>query len=155
MPYSFVYSWDFRRFVQKVTKHIQLGTRLLGMIAFLADAEAAMQYAVLRLLGKNTSVYTWSGFHFGERAGNSLFTWNGAEAGRFDGLEIYGADGTYVGELRGGRLLTHQGKNLKRRSSFIPACGRSFKQNSQQVEGPPLPVGFRDFPPPDRFSAAR
>jgi sporulation protein YlmC with PRC-barrel domain len=103
-----------------------------------------------RLVGLSTPLHTWRGIYFGEREGISLFTVHGIEVGRFYGNEVYGADGGYLGELKDGKLITHQAKQSKCRTSFRPQHKARLAENKDQ-DGSVMLLGYEDFPRPKTF----
>jgi hypothetical protein len=114
--------------------------------------ETAFKLSVLKMVGLNRAIYTWSGRYFGQRVKDWLLTLDGVQAGYFYGDEIFGADGFYLGEVREGRLVTHQGKKSKRWLTFSPQRGKGFEDRRQKRERP-MSTGFEDFPSPRTFKA--
>jgi hypothetical protein len=134
-------------------KGLQLETLVVGAIrlaAFCATLETALKHKIMKLAGANKSLYTWSGVHFGYRMKDSLFTHHGAQVGNFVGEEVYGPDGVYLGEIKNGRLVTHQAKKSKRWNTFIPQHGKGQREQNRQSEEP-MYMGYEEFPHPKTF----
>jgi hypothetical protein len=119
---------------------------------FYVAVETAFKLRVLKLVGLNRAIYTWSGRYFGQRVKDRLFTLDGVQAGYFYGDEIFGPDGFYLGEVREGRLVTHQGKKSKRWLTFSPQHGNGF-EDLRRKRARPMSTGFEDFPSPQTFNA--
>lgn len=96
------------------------------------------------------AIWTHGGKFFGYRHGNSLFTYQGLEVGRFDGDVIYGRDGRYLGEVMGGRLISHRGKGSWRGYSFSPSRIGGATKYANYV-GYVMYAGYEDFPAPEEF----
>jgi hypothetical protein len=101
---------------------------------------------------KQDWLWTWGGFCFGYRRGDSLFTHDGAEVGRFTGNEIHGADGSYLGELKntssGSRLVTNLYKRSHIAAAFVPTFDKSHRKQADKP-GEPMYSGHEDFPSPE------
>jgi hypothetical protein len=127
-----------------------LGMGFIRVAVRYASAERTLKIRIMKLAGLDQSVYTWSGIHFGHRVKNILLSFDGVEAGQFYGDEIYSASGAYLGELKEGRLITHQAKKSKQWSTFCPRRWKGrFAQDS--VDAKPLYAGYEDFPHPNSF----
>jgi hypothetical protein len=110
---------------------------------------ATAEDALRRIFGLDRALYTWSGAYFGLRVKDGLFTSDGTEVGRFQGDEIYDHDGRYLGELKEGRLVTHQAKKSK---CWVPFTPSRRRPHTPQVDLRPkvLYTGFEHFPDPQR-----
>jgi hypothetical protein len=127
-----------------------IGVGLIRFAVLYAAAERALKIKLMKLAGLDKSVYTWSGVHFGHRVKNVLLSFEGIEAGQFFGNEIYSASGGYLGELKDGRLVTHQAKRSKQWATFRPQR-RKARPAQESVEAKPLYAGYEDFPHPNLF----
>lgn len=91
-------------------------------------------------------LYTWSGRSFGYRLGEYLWTYTGKNVGKFYADDVYGSNGRYLGELRGGKLITRLSKKSRRKSSFMPRMNRMARMKTLNRLGSLLPSGYEDFP---------
>ena len=97
-------------------------------------------------------LWTWGGECFGYRDRDDLWTHDGKHVGRFAGDEVFGRDGRYLGEVKSGnRLITAQGKSLRRRAAFTPYGNRVGYVRYVNYVGSVMYVGYKDFPSPEDF----
>jgi hypothetical protein len=94
-------------------------------------------------------MWTWCGICFGYREQNSLWTYDGRHVGQFYGARVHAADGRYLGELWRGRLIVYPEHRLSRECGFVPAARRPPRERYTGFQGPPIPYGLEDFPPPE------
>ena len=98
--------------------------------------------------------WTWGGISFGYRDGDNLWTHDGKHVGRFVGDVIYDRNGRYLGEVRSGnRLIVDRARKAMTSGSLpfealVRRAPQIRKVNSGAV---PVPLGYEDFPGPDRL----
>ncbi len=91
-------------------------------------------------------LWTCGGTWFGYREGRELWTHDGRHVGRFVGDTVYGLSGRYLGEVRGGRLITRRVSTALRGNAFVARAPRVATLGHVDLVALPLRAGYEDFP---------
>ncbi len=91
-------------------------------------------------------LWTWGGVWFGYREGRELWTHDGRHVGRFVADVVYGPFGRYLGEMRGGRLITRRASKASRVNAFVAQAPHVATLGHVDLIALPLLAGYEDFP---------